>query len=96
MIDERFDGNGLREARREMARLRRAIRRSRRELEEATSALHDAPATDFPERAFSRASEHLGQAGALIERQTQRLREQLLGAGALDGAAVGRVPDGVD
>lgn len=78
------------EARRALARLARALEKSRRELDGLEAALRHAEGDDFPEDAYHSVREALAAAGRLLEEEARRLREKILAGGGLEPGRVRR------
>lgn len=81
---------GVREARRALARLRRAVEKAERELNGVTGALRYAEGADFPAEAFDDGASHLRAVLAFIDEQSERLAEKVLQAGGLEPGRVRR------
>lgn len=78
------------EARRALARLRRALEKSDRELGAVQSALRHAEGGDFPVAAFAEADAHIAALLGFIDEQSARLEEKILMAGGLEPGRVRR------
>jgi NifB/MoaA-like Fe-S oxidoreductase len=78
------------EARKALARFRRALEKVDRELEALAGSLRHAEAEDFPAERFDEASSHLGALHEFAEEQAERLEEKLLVAGGLEPGRIRR------
>jgi len=78
------------EARRALARLRRALEKAGRELDAVAGTLRHAEAEDFPAAEFEEASSHLNALHAFVEEQEERLEQKILTAGGLDPGRIRR------
>ncbi|MCI0435882.1 MAG: hypothetical protein L0271_19900 [Gemmatimonadetes bacterium] len=79
-----------REARRSLNRLRRALEKSRNELQATAGALRHAEAGDFPAAAFDDAAGHVDALLAFVDEQAERLEEKILHAGGLEPGRIRR------
>lgn len=71
-----------REARRALARLRRAVEKAERELDAVAEALARADEA-YESAAIAGAAEHLSAVGAIIEEEAERLQARLLRSGGI-------------
>lgn len=78
------------EARKALNRLRRAVEKSRREMEALQGAIRHAEAEDFPEGAYRKAQERLEAVLAFVEEEGARLQEKILQTGGLEPGRVRR------
>jgi hypothetical protein len=78
------------EARRSLARLRRAIEKASSELGAVDGALRHVEGRDFPADRFDEASRHLDAVMDFIDEQAERLEEKILHAGGLEPGRVRR------
>jgi Cdc6-like AAA superfamily ATPase len=78
------------EARRALARLRRAVEKADRELEGVAGALRHAEGSEFPEEAFDDGAAHVRAVLDFIDEQSERLAEKVLHAGGLEPGRVRR------
>jgi hypothetical protein len=78
------------EARKALARLRRAAEKGARELEGVRGALRHVEGSDFPADAFEAARAQLEGVLAFVEEQEQRLEDKMLHAGGLEPGRVRR------
>lgn len=83
-------GVAEREARRALARLRRAVEKAARELDAVAGALRHVEGGDFPAAEFEAASSHLAAVAEFVEEQAERLEEKVLQAGGLEPGRVRR------
>lgn len=87
-------GAAERDARRALARLRRAVEKTARELETAENALRALGGDPLPAQVFEEAANHLLAVGEFIDEQAERLEARILEAGGLDPERLRR--DGSD
>ncbi|HEX6135209.1 MAG TPA: hypothetical protein VFZ24_14670 [Longimicrobiales bacterium] len=80
----------VREARRALNRLNRALEKARAELDAVAGTLRHAEAGDFPAAEFDAAADHIASAIGFVEEQEQRLQEKILHAGGLEPGRVRR------
>ena len=80
----------VREARRALARLRRAVEKTEHELAGVTGALRHAEAADFPAAAYDAAADHLRAVLVFVDEEAERLQEKVLHAGGLEPGRVRR------
>ena len=80
----------VREARRALARLRRAAEKTEHELAGVMGALRHAEGADFPVAAYEAASDHLRAVLAFVDDEAERLEEKVLHAGGLEPGRVRR------
>ncbi|MDX1645692.1 MAG: hypothetical protein R3304_01010 [Longimicrobiales bacterium] len=78
------------EARKALARLRRALEKSRRELDALEGALARAEGDDFPRREYERVRAALEGALGFTEEEAQRLQEKILHTGGLEPGRIRR------
>ena len=78
------------EARKALARLRRALEKADRELESVAGALRHAEAEDFPAAEFEAAASRLSAVHAFVEEQAERLEQKVLSAGGLEPGRIRR------
>lgn len=83
-------GPAEREAKRALARLRRALEKSGRELDALAGAIRQAEGPDFPADAYAQAYERLSRLLAFADEEAERLEEKLLQAGGLEPGRVRR------
>ena len=72
------------EARKALNRLRRAVEKAERELEELRGALRHAEGADFPEADYDETASHLDAVRAFCDEEGRRLQEKILHAGGLE------------
>lgn len=80
----------MKEARRALARLRRAVDKADAELAAVAGALRPAEADDFPAAEFADAQARLSEIERFIDEQEQRLQEKILHAGGIEPGRVRR------
>lgn len=78
------------EARKALNRLRRAVAKSRREMEALESAIRHAEAEDFPAERYRQAEERLQEVTDFVEEEGRRLQEKILSSGGLEPGRVRR------
>lgn len=82
------------EARRALARLRRAVEKAASELASVDGALKHAEGADFPANEFEDAAGHLGAVADFVEDQAERLQEKILNMGGIEPGRIRRTGDG--
>lgn len=82
-------GRSEREARRALQRLRRAVEKAARELEEVTVLIADLEGAAVTREVFKGAAQHLAAVEEFIDEQAEALEARLLEAGGLDPNALG-------
>lgn len=85
-----MSGSAESEARKALNRLRRAVEKSRHELEDVASALRLAEGTDFPAAEFDGAESHLSAIESFIDEQAERIEEKILSNGGLEPGRIRR------
>lgn len=78
------------EARKALARLGRAVEKSRRELDSLRGSLRHAEAEDFPEAGYDRVEAALGEVTSFVEEEGRRLQEKILHSGGLEPGRIRR------
>lgn len=78
------------EARRALARLRRALMKSDRELDALSRAIRHAEGGDFPEERYAEAGRSLEALQAFCIEEGERLEEKILLAGGLEPGRIRR------
>lgn len=78
------------EARKALTRLRRALEKTRHELEAVAGALQHAEGSDFPHADFDQAVGHLGAVESFVDEQAERIEEKILSSGGLEPGRVRR------
>jgi hypothetical protein len=78
------------EARKALARLRRSLEKTVRELDAVRGALEHAEGSDFPRDEFAAAESRLSEVESFIDEQSERLEEKILHAGGLEPGRVRR------
>lgn len=78
------------EARKALARLRRALEKSRRELNALSGAIRHAEGDDFPADAYGEAHDRLGEIMDFVEEEGRRLEAKILQAGGLEPGRIRR------
>jgi hypothetical protein len=80
----------VREARRALQRLRRAVEKADAELGAVRGALRHVEGDDFPTDTFDAASDHAAALAAFCDEQAERLEDKILHAGGLEPGRVRR------
>ena len=83
-------GSAESEARKALNRLRRALEKTRHELDAVHGALAHAEGSDFPQQEFDAANNHLAAIESFIEEQAERIEEKMLASGGLEPGRVRR------
>jgi hypothetical protein len=78
------------EARRALARLRRALEKSRRELDALTGAIRHAEGEDFPAGEYDQVRDRINDLLDFTEEEGRRLEAKILQAGGLEPGRVRR------
>ncbi|MBI4539626.1 MAG: hypothetical protein HY704_09000 [Gemmatimonadetes bacterium] len=78
------------EARRALARLRRALEKGRRELEALAGAIRRAEGSDFPLELYGEARSRLDELLEFADQEAERLEEKILHAGGLEPGRIRR------
>jgi len=78
------------EARKALARLRRAVEKSRRELESLSGAIRHAEGDDFPAEEYDEARDRIGQILDFLDEEGRRLEGKILLAGGLEPGRIRR------
>lgn len=78
------------EARKALTRLRRALEKTRHELEAVAGALRHAEGDDFPATDFDRACSSLDAIDSFVEEQAERIEEKILSRGGLEPGRIRR------
>ena len=73
-----------------LARLRRAVEKSRRELESLSGAIRHAEGDDFPAEEYDEARDRIGQILDFLDEEGRRLEGKILLAGGLEPGRVRR------
>jgi hypothetical protein len=79
-----------REARKALARLRRALEKSRKELQAVVGALHRAEGDDFPVDDYREAEEQIHRILELLDDEGRRLEMKILHSGGLEPGRIRR------
>jgi len=80
----------IREARRALVRLQRAVEKLDREVADLEGALRHAEAEDFPEEAYGEVRAALARIASFAEEEGVRLEEKVLHTGGLEPGRVRR------
>jgi hypothetical protein len=78
------------EARKALARLRRAVEKSRRELEALSGAIRHAEGDDFPREAYDEVRNRLREISDFTEEEGRRLEAKVLQSGGLEPGRIRR------
>lgn len=85
-----MSGSAESEARKAFNRLRRALEKTRHELEGVAGALKHAEGADFPEADFGGAVDHIAAVESFIDVQVERIQEKMLASGGLEPGRIRR------
>lgn len=85
-----MSGTAESEARKALNRLRRALEKTRHELEAVAGALKHAEGSDFPEAEFTAAVDHIAAVELFIDEQAERIEEKMLASGGLEPGRIRR------
>jgi hypothetical protein len=83
-------GSAESEARKALTRLRRALEKTRHELEAVAGALRHAEAQDFPHAEFDQAQQHVNAVETFVDEQAERIEEKILTSGGLEPGRIRR------
>jgi len=78
------------DARKALIRLRRALEKTRHEMDAVAGALRAAEASDFPQRDFDDAAGHISALEAFVDEQAERIEDKILSSGGLEPGRVRR------
>jgi len=78
------------EARKALARLRRALEKGKRELDALSGAIRHAEGDDFPREAYQTTEDRMDEILEFLEGEAQRLEEKVLEFGGLEPGRVRR------
>jgi hypothetical protein len=78
------------EARKALNRLRRALEKTRHELEAVAGALRSAEGSDFPQAEFDQAVGNLAAVETFVDEQAERIEEKILSSGGLEPGRIRR------
>jgi hypothetical protein len=78
------------EARRALNRLRRALEKSRREMDTLAGAIRHAEGADFPEESYREAEVRMDALLAFLDEESARLQAKILQAGGLEPGRIRR------
>jgi len=78
------------EARKALTRVRRALEKTRHELDAVSGALRHAEGSDFPEADFDQALASLDAINTFVEEQAERIEEKILSSGGLEAGRIRR------
>ena len=85
-----MSGTAESEAKRALARLRRALEKAERELETVIGSLRHAEGADFPHDEFAGAESAMQSLHTFIDEQEQRLADKILHTGGLEPGRIRR------
>jgi hypothetical protein len=83
-------GSAESEARKALTRLRRALEKTRHELDAVAGALRHAEGGDFPHAEFDQAEQHINAVEAFVAEQAERIEEKILTSGGLEPGRIRR------
>lgn len=78
------------EARKALARLRRAVEKSSRELDALSGAIRHAEGDDYPEEEYDGMRDRMNEILEFLDEEGRRLEEKILQAGGLEPGRVRR------
>ena len=78
------------EARKALARLRRAVEKSSRELDGLSGAIRHAEGDDYPEEEYDGMRDRMNEILEFLDEEGRRLEEKILQAGGLEPGRVRR------
>ncbi len=78
------------EGRKALNRLRRAVEKSRREVEALQGAIRHAEGDDFPEAEYEDAMNNLREIEGFLDREAERLQEKILSFRGLEPGRIRR------
>ena len=78
------------EARKALARLRRAVEKSSRELDALSGAIRHAEGDDYPEEEYDGMRDRMNEILEFLDEEGRRLEEKVLQAGGLEPGRVRR------
>jgi hypothetical protein len=78
------------EARKALNRLRRAVEKSRRELEALVGAIRTAEGDDFPVEEYEEAETRIQETLEFLDQEGRRLQAKILQAGGLEAGRIRR------
>ncbi|MCA9736438.1 MAG: hypothetical protein R3E98_12640 [Gemmatimonadota bacterium] len=78
------------EARRALARLRRAVEKVERELDAVAGSIRHAEGSDFPADAYEEARERLQRVTEFVDEESARLQMKILETGGIEPGRVRR------
>jgi hypothetical protein len=82
--------SAVKEARKALARLRRALEKGRRELDALSGAIRHAEGEDFPREAYREVEERMNEILDFLDEEGRRLEEKVLEFGGLEPGRVRR------
>lgn len=83
-------GSAESEARKALTRLRRALEKTRHELDAVAGALRHAEGQDFPHAEFDQAQQHVSAVETFVDEQAERIEEKILSSGGLEPGRIRR------
>jgi prefoldin subunit 5 len=83
-------GSVEKEARKALARLRRAIEKGQRELDALSGAIRHAEGNDFPGQEYDRARDRMNEILEFLDEEERRLQAKILQAGGLEPGRIRR------
>ncbi len=82
--------SAVKEARKALTRLRRALEKGRRELDALSGAIRHAEGEDFPQEAYREVEERMNEILDFLDEEGRRLEEKVLEFGGLEPGRVRR------
>ena len=78
------------EARKALARLRRAVEKSRKELDSLSGAIRHAEGDDYPREEYEGIRDRMNEILEFLDEEGRRLEEKILSAGGLEPGRISR------
>lgn len=78
------------EARKALNRLRRALEKTRDEMDAVAGALRSVEGADFPHAEFDAANNHIAAIESFVDEQAERIEEKMLSSGGLEPGRIRR------
>lgn len=78
------------EARKALNRLRRALEKTRHEMDAVAGALRSVEGDDFPHAEFDAANNNIAAIESFVDEQAERIEEKMLSSGGLEPGRIRR------
>ncbi|MGQ0816224.1 MAG: hypothetical protein ACT4O1_17485 [Gemmatimonadota bacterium] len=78
------------EARKALTRLRRALEKTRHELDAVAGALRSVEGNDFPHAEFDQATSNIRAVESFVDEQAERIEAKILSSGGLEPGRIRR------